>query len=195
MCFAFVYPYSVDVVEATPPGAAEDHWSCWDVQRRGHHFCCTCACSSGEYNSCATFFLQCSSLERASRSLAKTGFFFTLFQVLFSCPFPVRLFGGLGGYPGGRWVDFGAIWGAFWGHFGHFFRVRWIFENNGFTIVKQYFLRSGRVLDRDFFLLCFWIYTFTVFCPKFEDLLAPRVSISFQMNLFWGPRGAKLVHN
>ena len=75
MCFAFVYAYSVDVVEAAPPGAAEDHWSCWDMQRRGHHFCCTCVCSSGEYNSCATFFLQCSSLERASRSLAKTGFF------------------------------------------------------------------------------------------------------------------------
>ena len=70
MCFAVVYPYSVDVVEAAP----EDHWSCWDMQTRGHHFCCTCVCSSGEYNSCETFFLQCSSLERASRSLAKTGF-------------------------------------------------------------------------------------------------------------------------
>jgi len=95
-CFAFVYAYSVDVVEAAPPGAAEDHWSCWDMQRRGHHFCCTCVCSSGEYNSCATFFLQCSSLERASRSLAKTGFyfyaFFGLFWSLFLSPFSVRLF-------------------------------------------------------------------------------------------------------
>ena len=55
MCFAVVYPYSVDVVEAAP----EDHWSCWDMQTRGHHFCCTCVCSSGEYslyNNCATFF-------------------------------------------------------------------------------------------------------------------------------------------
>ena len=88
MCFAFVYPYSVDVVEAAP----EDHWSCWDMQTRGHHFCCTCVCSSGEYNSCATFFLQCSSLERASRSLAKTGLFFGVFWSLFLSPFSVRLF-------------------------------------------------------------------------------------------------------
>ena len=26
--FAFVYPCSVEVVEAAPPGAAEDHWNC-----------------------------------------------------------------------------------------------------------------------------------------------------------------------
>lgn len=83
MCFAFVGPYSVDVVEAAPPGAAEDHWSCWGTQTRARHFCCTCACSSGEYNSCETFFLQCSSLERASRSLAKTGFFRSLGAPLF----------------------------------------------------------------------------------------------------------------
>ena len=56
MCFAVVYPYSVDVGEAVPPGAAEDHWSCWDTQTRAHHFCCTCVCSSGEYNSCETVF-------------------------------------------------------------------------------------------------------------------------------------------
>ena len=31
-CFSYVYLYSVDVVEAAPPGAAEDHWSCWDMQ-------------------------------------------------------------------------------------------------------------------------------------------------------------------
>ena len=90
--FAFVYPYSVDVVEAAPPGAAEDHWSCWDMHTRGHQFCCTWICSSGEYNGCETFFLQCSSLERASRSLAKTGLFFGLFWSLFLSPFSVRLF-------------------------------------------------------------------------------------------------------
>ena len=37
MCFSFVYPYSVDVVEAAPPGRAQDHWSCWDMQARSHH--------------------------------------------------------------------------------------------------------------------------------------------------------------
>ena len=76
MCFSCVYPYSVGVVEAAPPGAAEDHCSCWDMQTRDHHSCCICVCSSFECKSCETFFLQCSSLERASRSLAKTGFYF-----------------------------------------------------------------------------------------------------------------------
>ena len=71
---SFVYPYFVDVVEAAPPGAAEGHWSCWDKQTRDHHSCCMCVWSSCECNSCEAFFLKCSSLERASRSLAKTGF-------------------------------------------------------------------------------------------------------------------------
>ena len=52
-------------------------------------------------------------------------------------------------------LDLGPIFGAFGGHFGDFFRMRWIFENVCFTIVKLYFLRFGRVLDRDFFVLCF----------------------------------------
>ena len=56
---------------------------------------------------------------------------------------------------GGHRVDFEVIWGAFWRHFGDFFRVRWIFENVRFTIVKHYFFRFGRVLDRDFFVLWF----------------------------------------
>ena len=84
MCFS--YPYSVGVVEAAPPGAAEDHCSCWDMQTRDHHSCCICVCSSFECKSCETFCLQCSSLERASRSLAKTGFFLGLLGVfLFVC--------------------------------------------------------------------------------------------------------------
>ena len=87
MYFEFVYPYSVDVVEAAPPGAAEDHWSCWDMQARGHQFCCTWICSSGEYNGCETFFLQCFSLERASRSFAKTGLFLGLFCYFFCVRF------------------------------------------------------------------------------------------------------------
>ena len=74
MCFEFVYPYFVDVVEATPPGAAEDQWSCWDMLPRDHHSCCIRVCSSCECNTCETFFLKCSSLGRASRALAKKGY-------------------------------------------------------------------------------------------------------------------------
>ena len=110
MYFEFVYPYSVDVVEAAPPGAAEDHWSCWNMQTRDDHSCCICVCSASECNRCETLFLQCSSLERASRSLAKTGLFFSLSEVFFSRSFSVRFFGGLGGASGGPGVDFGAIW-------------------------------------------------------------------------------------
>ena len=47
---------------------------------------------------------------------------------------------------------FGVIWGAFWGHLCDFFRTTRIFQNVCFTIVKQYFLRSGRVLIGDFFM-------------------------------------------
>ena len=133
MGFSCVYPYSVGVVEAAPPGAAEDHCSCWDMQTRDHHSCCICVCSSCECKSCETFFLQCSSLERASRSLAKTGFFFGLFRVFVSRSCSGRVWGGLGGPFGAIGVDLGAIWGAFWGHFGDFFRIRGIFKNISFT--------------------------------------------------------------
>ena len=52
-------------------------------------------------------------------------------------------------------VDFGAIRGAFWNHFGDFFRLRGIFKNACFTVVKRCFLRFRRVLDHDLFVLCF----------------------------------------
>ena len=52
-------------------------------------------------------------------------------------------------------VDLGAIWGTFYGHFGDLFRISGIFKNMCFTMVNPYFLRFGRVLDRDFFVLCF----------------------------------------
>ena len=71
--------------------------------------------------------------------------------------------GPLKGPVGGSGVDFGAIWGAFGDHFCHFFGVRGIFENVCFSIVKLYFLRFGRVLDRVFFVLCLWIDTFEIF--------------------------------
>ena len=86
----------------------------------------------------------------------------------------VRFLEGLGWAFGGHRVDFEVIWGAFWGHFGDFFRVRWIFENVCFTIVKPYFLRSGRVLDRVFFVLCFWIDTFGVLFEVFWRFVGPQ---------------------
>ena len=43
------------------------------------------------------WFLQCSSLERASRSLAKTGLFFCFFFILFFVFFFCSFLGGLGG--------------------------------------------------------------------------------------------------
>ena len=155
------------MVEAAPPGAAEDHWSCWNMQTRDYHSCCICVCSSSECNRCETFFLQCSSLERASRSLAKTGLFFSLSEVFFSRLFSVRFFGGLGGASGSPWVDFGGIWGAFGGHFCDFLGIRLISQNVCFTIVKPYFLRFGRVLVHDLFVLCFSVDTFKVLFVDF----------------------------
>ena len=55
ICFSCVYPYSVDVVEAAPPGAAQDHWSCWDMQTWDHHSCCICVCPSCQCKSCGAF--------------------------------------------------------------------------------------------------------------------------------------------
>ena len=62
-------------------------------------------------------FLQCSSVERASRSLAKTGLFFRVFEVLFSCVFSVRFLEGLGVVferpYGSFWINFEVIWESF----------------------------------------------------------------------------------
>ena len=60
-------------------------------------------------------FLQCSSLERASRSLAKTGLFFVFFSFFFLCFFSVRFLGVLEGTFGVRrvlWVSFGTHFGV-----------------------------------------------------------------------------------
>ena len=59
-------------------------------------------------------FLQCSSLERASRSLAKTGLFFCFFSIFCFCFFSVRFWGVLEGTFGVRrvlWVSFGTHFG------------------------------------------------------------------------------------
>ena len=176
MCFACVYPYSVDVVEAAPLGAAEDHWSCWDMQTRGHHFCCTCFCSSGEYNSWETFFLQCSSLERASRSLAKTGLFFCLFWSLFLSTFSVRLFEVLEGSLGvlGSFLShLGSILESFW----------WLFEGKGDLWKRMFYYSKTRLfqvweglelwLFRCVFCIRFLAVTFTVFFRCLSPFLCP----------------------
>ena len=86
----------------------------------------------------------------------------------------MSLLGGPGGSFGGPWVDLGAIGGAFLGHFDDFFGIGWIFENLCFTIVKPCFLRSGRVLDRDFFVLRFWICAFRCFLIEFGRFVGPQ---------------------
>ena len=43
-----------------------------------------------------------------------------------------------------------------------------------FTIVKPYFLRSGRVLDRVFFALCFWIDAFGILFEVFWRFVGPQ---------------------
>ena len=63
-------------------------------------------------------------------------------------------------------VHLGAIWESFGSHFYDFLEIGWISENVCFTIVKPYFLRSGRVWDRDFFVLRFRSHIFDVFLAK-----------------------------
>ena len=107
---------------------------------------------------CKPFVLQCSPVERASRSLAETGSFLCLFR----CSFLGHALECFWGTFVGHWIDFAGIWGAFESHFGDFFRIRFIIENVCFSLVKLHFLRFGRVLDRVFFVLCFWINTFGI---------------------------------
>ena len=113
LIFVMLYPlyaYSVDVVEVAPSGAAEDHRSCWDMQIQVHHFCCICVCLLCESRGCEPCFLQCSSLERASRSLAKTGFYFSCWNAwkpaVFHCLFSV--------------LSFWRPWRILWGPLGRF---------------------------------------------------------------------------
>ena len=63
---------------------------------------------------CKPFVLQCSPVERASRSLARTGLFFSVFEVLFSCLFSARFLEGVGRVfwrpYGSFWINFEVIW-------------------------------------------------------------------------------------
>ena len=101
------------------------------------------------------FFYNALALNALPVHLLRQVYFFVFFGVFFSLRFLFVFLEALEGPLGAIGVDLGAIWGAFWGHFGDFFRIRGIFKNISFTEVKRYFLRFGRVLDRDFFMLCF----------------------------------------
>ena len=104
--FYCVYAYSVDVVEVAPPGAAEDHRSCWDMQTQDHHFCCICVCSSCQSNSCETFFYNAPALNALPVHLLRQVFIFAVFSE--SCSVFVFC------------LSFWRSWGALWGPLGRF---------------------------------------------------------------------------
>ena len=83
-------------------------------------------------------------------------------------------------------VDFGANLEAFGGHFGYFLGLSGVFENVCFTIVKQYFLRFGRVLDRDFFVSCFLINTFRALFVVFWRFVGPQGPHGGPNGSLWG---------
>ena len=66
---------------------------------------------------CKPFVLQCSPVERASRSLAETGSFFHVLELLFSCLFSARFLEGVGRVfwrpYGSFWINFEVIWESF----------------------------------------------------------------------------------
>ena len=68
----------------------------------------------------------------------------------------------------------GVLWGSFGGHFCDFLGISGISKNVCFIIVKLYFLRFGRVLVRDFFVLCFCIHTFRAFLMEFCGFVGPQ---------------------
>ena len=92
MCFSFVYPYSVDVVEAAPPGRAQDHWSCWDMQARSHHLhlCLLSLWMQQLWNNC---FYNALALNALPVPLLRQVYFLSVFH-LFFCVFFLFVFGG-----------------------------------------------------------------------------------------------------
>ena len=72
--FYCVYVYSVDVVEVAPPGAAEDHRELLGHANRIPSFLLRLSARLVSQIVVKQFLLQCPNIERASRSLAKTGF-------------------------------------------------------------------------------------------------------------------------
>ena len=81
---------------------------------------------------------------------------------------------------------FGVVWGSFGCHFGEFLEVSGISKNVCFIIVKPYFLRFGRVLVRDFFVLCFCIHTFRAFLMEFCGFVGPQGLHGVPNGSLWG---------
>ena len=96
MCFSFVYPYSVDVVEAAPPGRAQDHWSCWDMQARSHHLhlCLLSLWMQQLWNNC---FYNALALNALPVPLLRQVYFLVFFFIFFFEFFFCSFLGGLGG--------------------------------------------------------------------------------------------------
>ena len=117
MCFSFVYPYSVDVVEAAPPGRAQDHWSCWDMQARSHHLhlCLLSLWMQQLWNNCFYNALALNALPVPL--LRQVYFFWSFFQFFFFVFFFCSFLGVLEGAFGVRRV----IWVSFVTHFGVIF--------------------------------------------------------------------------
>ena len=107
MYFEFVYPYSVDVVEAAPPGAAEDHWSCWDMQGSAHLVNTTVV---------KHFFYNALALNALPVHLLRQVYVLVFFGVFFSLRFLLvflRCWRGLWGLWGRFWSHLGSIWKSF----------------------------------------------------------------------------------
>ena len=105
----------------------------------------------------------------------------SLFGVFVSCSFSGRVWGGLGGPLGAIGVDLEGIWT----HFGDFFRLRGIFKNICFTIVKLYFLRIGGFQVGDFFLASF-------LCLFLDPLFMALVDFLWSNGRHEGPNGPPL---
>ena len=123
---------------------------------------------------CKPFVLQCSPVERASRSLAETGLFFHVFQVLFSLCFLFVFWKVLEGSFGARMTRFGSILKSFRSHFCELLGIRWISESVRFTIVKHKFFRFGRVLIPDFFRVFFLSASFEHSSMTFVDFVGSQ---------------------
>ena len=89
-----------------------------------------------DVDACYTFVLQCSPVERASRSLAKTVLFLVFSRFFFRVSFLFVFWKVLEGSFGTRMAHFGSILKSFGNHFCDFLGIRWISENVCFTIVK-----------------------------------------------------------
>ena len=75
--------------------------------------------------------------------LLRQVYFFVFLRFFFRVCFLLVFWKVLEGSFGARMAHFGSILRSFGSHFGDFLRIRWIFKNVGFTIVKHQFLKIG----------------------------------------------------